>query len=551
MKEVLSIPMGYQIVEKTERLPLETAVAMLESKARRRITKAIRHGDDVEIVRHVWRCPFCGYERSAYAHHLSDLYHIPEQPPSVYDKSRLADWGSRQLSFWEGNPVFECNTPLLRPRGHCKCPGCFRSVSDDQRSRTVELDVTDTSFTLSLPLIDNEPLDVVLQTLDFAAFSLVSPVIETLSFDLAEHQVIWKWIDSAGTTICRSGTAGSFPILLPCTASTVIEDSLAVRRRLKRFFISKFGGRPLPFAFTDLSTFTCALMTMFTGWNSKFYDTLPFREFSYSVENSFSDVLSRLTRSSQALSLVRESSLPKTQAIRQLFFSENQGLLIYIAECEKLWKIVQDEDLLCELLRRDLIVDILLGMHLHTEIGEFLAEFSSVQGKDRLAHVLRHWLHLKPYIKEYASMNEDEQEEARKEWDDPDFLHYPPFPQNKLYWWSTSISVPFSPRHPSTPTDCFIDGYFFRRIRSKHEAVMAGEGTDNWLLRERTSFSSPAFFVYQNQELIAVIEIRFHNVINLCDNDGGEVLDPCFGPAFNKWCDRFDMHYEKPLVEHS
>ena len=60
MEISLQIPSGYQFIEKTQTVDSETACRLLHSRFHRRCTNARLDGNQIQILRHVIRCPHCG-----------------------------------------------------------------------------------------------------------------------------------------------------------------------------------------------------------------------------------------------------------------------------------------------------------------------------------------------------------------------------------------------------------------------------------------------------------------------------------------------------------
>lgn len=390
MKKLLFIPIGYEIREKTDHMPLERAAALLRSRARRRISRAERHPDDVvTVTRHVWRCPFCSFELPAYHRHLKGMYHLSEPPAAVYGPTALDTWASTQESFFEKERIFCSNTPVLRPRGAASCPRCHRMVVDAQGYYIVEVTENKDVFSITVALTEEETKVVEKRN----PHLIISPLIETLTFDLEKHAVSLKWSDSVKGCECSHWSQAT-------VTKYLIENYHVLHRSLKRMLAGKWNGRPLPFHNQELSVNTFALMTCYTGFRRGFYDALPFEDATYRMDSSWQDRLDKLTTVSGALSVLRESTLPAVTSIRYEFLVKNQGLLLYIPECEMIWSWVEG-DVRCfrDLLRKVEVYEALLWMHCRKESIPFMKNFVRCHGYIQLCRMMTSlW-----YVKLYAS----------------------------------------------------------------------------------------------------------------------------------------------------
>ena len=70
---ILTLPLGFQVKEKTEKVDLYSAYEILRSRKQRHITKAERVGDYAILTSHTLKCPYCGRETPSYSYYWNDL----------------------------------------------------------------------------------------------------------------------------------------------------------------------------------------------------------------------------------------------------------------------------------------------------------------------------------------------------------------------------------------------------------------------------------------------------------------------------------------------
>lgn len=112
-----------------------------------------------------------------------------------------------------------------------------------------------------------------------------------------------------------------------------------VNRELKNQFVKIFHGS-LPFRTKELTVEQFLLMTRFIGYDSGFYNALPYAEKGDLIERRFLKPARRLHHAAKVPSIFEKTMLPKIKSIRKLLFC-NPALFFYTEELEQLWKLLK------------------------------------------------------------------------------------------------------------------------------------------------------------------------------------------------------------------
>lgn len=531
MRKLLFLPKGVEIREKTDRMPLEMAANLLRSRSRRRVSTAVRHPDDtVTLTRHVWRCPFCGEERPAYYRNLIRMYRLQNRPPEVYDAAALEEWSSPQIAMFDRESTFKVNVPILRPRGLVQCPSCYRYVQDKGGYHVVEITETNHAFSLIVALSEEDTAQVKKRQPDLP----ITPLMETLTFDVEKHTVTLKWGDGM-----RTYTAPHWS--MATATADLIEQYHVLKHALKRILVGRWHGRPFPFHNQELTTNIFALLTCFTGFDRRFYDSLPFEGASFRLDPSFAKRLEKLTSVSAALLFLRGSDLPYITAMRFHFFIHNQGLLLYIPECEVLWSLMQgDVNTYDDLLSRREIFELLLWMHVHREGVLFLKDYVGRYGPRALMDWMEGFTNAKLYTSRYGRQKTQLWND-RQEWRCRNRKRM--LSHNRFMWWTPSeVSIPLKSEDVLPAPSYLTDGYFFHYVGSRRELLEVDR--ELRICTDCRSTGPCVYAVHRAGYPVALIETKSRREIaSVRGFFGMSVAEPSFRTAFERWCRRFSLAY--------
>ena len=245
---------------------------------------------------------------------------------------------------------------------------------------------------------------------------------------------------------------------------------------------------------------------------------------------SFKEITVRLRTPEGAMQLLKSSSLPYCKSVKRLF-AKKSGLFFYLKECEFLYSLVNDVNLLCTYLKKPFIFHFLSMMHYYDyPVKIFLKDYLNVLGQARFKNT---FLPVDIYIEYaifYGSLSLYVRKKEHHKWCTGDKF----FDCSKILpFRENNISVSF---RSSGKKDMVVDKYRFKHLRTKQECVIAGEKMKNCLVNW-DSYSNPAVIIYKCDKIVAAVEFLNGVLIqaNQCRNESIEP-DSDLCRAIEKWC---------------
>lgn len=543
----LKIPAGYTVKQVNKIYDIDEAVSVLKSRKGRKYISARRLGDDylsAELRKDVWKCPYCNFERST-ASMVNTLLIRKRHPvllnyatPSIIEK-----WGSRQTSMFENDcgMLYLNHAPLIN--GEQICPKCNRTslpslterdvwVNCDENRLEVRAEICSVDELLCIPWIKGKEI-----TIHF-------PIYESIIFDVEAGDVHIELQGADGTAIAKRDIADQSCAWEKGIVYRLIRDNVTVSRPVKRFFAEKFGGK-LPFGKYELVPEKYVIMTGFTGFPENFYNAVPYIKGSYLIDESFDEIVSKLRRAENIPSLFNESELPKCKSVKRIFFN-NTGFFFYLAECEKLWKIIGDVNYFCQLMSDDDIFTVLSTLHQRPRLFDYVSDYSRVKGaRAMIDKICVGWKYSIEYAVDYCSMSEVMKKAVQEKWRKrPGKSRYRFFDHEEYTYHSIEKDVLFSiPMNNNfgKVKDCVIDGFSFSRLRSGNDYLMAGRALDNCLINWNPD-DSPVVIVRHAGVIKAAIEISCGRVKQIQGISNTDIsLVNGLQKAYDKWRERFEL----------
>lgn len=346
------------------------ALHILSLKKIRRITSAENKDGKIHITRHYCTCPLCGKRFSAYAN--SNLTKSPSLSKNIVD---LCD---NQLSLFPEEKIKTIlfNQPM-KIGNTVKCPYCgFEGLISNGRIGCL---ITDNQNQLSVSCN--------LQTIfDIMAMSWLPK--EMLSFDDVHCSETVTFNLQNGTVTaslnCGKKTLCAIPVISSITLGKndpwlQIFSNKRIFREIKRSFIKVYGA--LPFSDKALTIDNLILLTKFVGYHAEFYRDLPLSidDKTTLLPEEFESISDRIHYSDSVPSVFSEINIPKAKSIKRIIFNR-PSILLYEKELERLWKIIDNIDLFCELLNCNTFFAILDYFHLYPGIDPYLIDLRKMKG---------------------------------------------------------------------------------------------------------------------------------------------------------------------------
>ncbi len=549
---LFSIPDGYIIRTQSETMPVERAAAILFTRRRIKYTRACHNPASLEatLYRDVWVCPFCGYEiEPAVKFKREQKGHKPLRR-SLVDRYDIEKWAECQLSFLEEEDekelvINEVPTGIVIQH----CPKCCRAsekaaaerrvqVRDDGQRVEITAQLTAGKELTFMPWSEPDPVKI-----EF-------PASETVCFDFASGRSFIRLMGADKAVFaCREITEET-GVWQTGVTWQLLEANVKVARTVKRMFLARYGDR-LPFSAQELTPDKFVMLTRFVGFERSFYDAIPFMRGSLQVDKSFRGVEESLRNEADAKTLLTASRLPQCRSVRKLF-GANTGLLFYLKECEQLWDVLQDVNLLCRLAERMDLFRVLSLLHQRPCMLRFLADYAAAKGVCTLTeHLARDWSRMVEYGLDYCTMSLDMQEDAKKSWsigEDGIFGENADEETDEYRWREATYSTPMHTPGEAA-VNCTIDGFSFIWLRNRNEYFRAGKELSNCLTHWKPYYA-PVIAVKQAGKYVAAIELR-GSCVQQALSAGNDDLSRVRGlpEAYKKWRRSFGLSVEELSLE--
>ncbi|MCH5170500.1 MAG: hypothetical protein J1F24_04350 [Oscillospiraceae bacterium] len=528
----LRVPCGYQIREKAETLDINLAYEILRTKSQHRYTKAVRNGWDAELSRHVIRCPFCGREVPAYPHFLRFNVKTNTKVPAP----TVADWATLQTSLFDSE---NRTLYIQQPENHNVPYSCRKcGYTSIQSNNTIDILIRQNKQSIYI-LKEIRDLKVIADERPMFSVNIKgeSPIFEGICFNIVTGQTCLMLTDENEKALYVNDITDFFDQADCGIFTELLSKNRVVKRILKRLF-EQHWNTVFPFASNELSLDKFCLMTRFTGFERNFYDAVPYEKNSYEIESTFECIANRLKNPTCAMELLENSALPNVKSIRRLF-SQNAGLLFYIKECEKLFELFKDLNMLCQILSSENVYSLLSMLHIYPGMLTFYYDYCRVKGRKSLCrHLAEHCLFVNEQAIQYCALGTDGQISEQVKWK-----------QKRKYFNKSSCYFPFDIPSFSIPMraapnnipDCSIGCFRFQWLRTMKEYQLAGKQLDNCLSCWQSD-QNPVVVVYRGDKIIAAIEIEGNEILQAFQYHNSYIdKESELAAAIQKWCDKHQL----------
>ncbi len=519
----LKIPLGYEIVQRTKIVDLYTAYEILRSKKQRHITTARRTGYKAELITHYIKCPHCRNKVYAYAHyHNKNAVAYPKK-----SKATIFEWSDVQPSL-ESEPDVELQIQEIKNfSGEYICPEC--GYSSNKSNEYTELNIDYIYGKLLVKKSINNLSELVSLKWLSGTTAIEFPLYEQVVFDF-ESGKTYVQILNENNIICSTAITDSEADFSGDMLIALLSKNSIVKRKIKNC-IEEITGYKMPFTTNELDIDKFANFVRFVGFPKEFYEAIPFWSGTRVIDESFKEITEKLRTPKGAMQNLKSSSLPYCKSVKRLF-AKKSGLFFYLKECEFLYSLVNDVNLLCTYLKKPFIFHFLSMMHYYDyPVKIFLKDYLNVLGQARFKNT---FLPVDIYIEYaifYGSLSLYVRKKEHHKWYTGDKF----FDCSKILSFrrENNISVSF---RGSGEKDMVVDKYRFKHLRTKQECVIAGEKMKNCLVNW-DSYSNPVVIVYKGDKIVAAVEFLNGVLVQAkqCRNKSIEP-DSDLCRAIEKWC---------------
>lgn len=545
----LEIPIGYQFIEKCETVDLYTAYKTLSSRKYCKYTKAVKSGDSVILKKHVIKCPNCGKEIPSY--NLKYYNDILSYSHLRKDRIKVKEWIEKDNVFFldENSNCYGIQQVLINPFKESLyiqepfscvhklfCPKCGIVSEYCEEKAAITVGNTENSVYVFRSINDfNELMDI--KWSKTFEFNGNFPLYEKVLFDFKTGNTFLKLMNSAKEEVCSVDVSCFDNFSKLGMLSSLISKNRLLKRNIKRLF-EKFWKLPLPCSISELSFKKFVLFTKFMNFPNRFYDAVPYTEFSDRLDGSFSYIFEKLHNPEQAMELFNESEFLNKKSVKRIF-KESPGLFFYFKEAEVLFHIIGDVNLFCDLLKSENIFSVLCALHAYPMISEFYSDYCKVKSAKSLCAALKKsLLGVNSCAILYGSMNDFLQKAEQQKWTKKRYI----FKNEYSYIF---LPIPFSvplTNIPENIPDCVICGYTFHSLRNSNDCKSVGKELHNYL-DMRNIDEPPVVAVYKDSAPVASIEIFESEIVTDLGNNNSDIDDTPVCVAIQKWKKKYKFFY--------
>lgn len=531
LKKAMRIPrFGFTIEKRHKIIDRDKAFEILTPAYQSKITFAVLKNDHVVITKHVIVCPWCGKTTPAY-------YSLQVNPQPM-----LNAWLAQQISFFNELPsTLVFNKPIEKM--HCfACPNCHAKSYQSKGFVDVLFTVDKKKIVISRKLELQEWFQIKWGVDNI--HTTECELYETITFHINNGRTFVVLETGRGEKLQIRDISNIKPdIYFDDPIFELINLYKPVNRELKNQFVKIFHGS-LPFRTKELTVEQFLLMTRFVGYDSEFYNALPYAEKGNLIEKRFSKSSVILHNAANVPNIFEKTTLPKVKSIQKLFFG-NPALLFYTKELEQLWEIIEDVNLFRDFIASRNIFLELAFLHKMPYLIHFYAEYKSEVG---IKQLYRHFFRptnrygLYSYISWYYLLSQYDKKMEHQKWHHTEWLeeqHYFVRVENEMgSLFSISIPDRSSDRFRYSGLECRIGRYSFRRLKNSMNFLQADKelkgGLCDWIF-----FQNNVYGIIENGKYVAAVEIKDNLIIQVYTYRNVDISDNHnLKKAFDVWKSR-------------
>ncbi len=234
------------------------------------------------------------------------------------------------------------------------------------------------------------------------------------------------------------------------------------------------------------------------------------------------------------MELLKNSKLPYIKSIKRIFY-ENSGLFFYLRECEIIYSLIKDVNLLFKILSSENIFYILASFHNYPGIIDFCSDYCKIKSINNFCFCIIQYSQelvgtaIRYYsLNEYARIDEQSKWTKNKRYFNSSYYTY-------LYANTNYFSIPLNVISENK-IDCKIGRYKFKFLKNIRECHIAGNLLNN-CLSEWQDYRNHIVIIYKSTIPVAAVEIKGNKILQFYgrSNKGIDKNSVLFD-AYKKWC---------------
>lgn len=316
-----------------------------------------------------------------------------------------------------------------------------------------------------------------------------------------------------------------------------LSENGSLRGELSAAFVQRFGE--LAFACGELKPGRFVELCCFQGWPRKFYDAIPYSLRADGLGVGFKRRARHLRFAAALPALYEEAGLPPVKSIRWAVFHE-PGFAFYLPELALLWRVINNIDLFCCMLRKEWIWDLLAVLVNYAEAAElFMLDYINRRSLNMLMKVLQtHVYELGDYVSCYSALSPAARRFEQKCWG----KHFETFPRSDLLTGGFSL-----PNGDHGLFDGQFGGLYFTAMRSGADLQKAGRELNNCLHEYETD---TIYEVLSYGKPIAAIELRNRKIAQARGHSNANIAEGSeLQKAIMSWALHFGLGWECRLCK--
>ena len=534
----MQIDYGYKVMIRAEKQSRENAKDLFYGNDRFLYNEMLYENGEYTALRQYTVCPVCKSEIEAARVVRKKPVELSGYEMGRFFSSQFRETTGRRLSL-------KINRADLNSEKSVVCPYCRHRIFNSSLKRNIETFVKDGKAYINVQLIGIEELinSAFSFSDDESTYIIPDPALtysEILILDGASGEIIISLEDENGTVLHRAEISDKFD----CAGSSAI-DLIFNNQETKDFikeYLNTFRSSPVPYSTDELGFSETIMLTKYRGFSKSYYNALPFELGTFCPEASFSV----FRNVEEAVSRLNSSEFLKSKNIKKAII-ENQGLLFFIDDLERLYQNINNNCVFAKIIVQPDIF--LLLQHIHNySTDAFFRDFCSTKyGAVNLEHyLLESTADVCECAKDYSLLNLH----YRRQIQNSGFSKY----IDKLEKWIDdepyySIKNTFRYSLPMNTGKCLeyadkINGVTFAPAVSTGELYQAGKVLNNCLVDWEISRNN-IILMKMGTFIVGAVELSkdLEDIVQakLSDNYPMD-SDKELSKAFVAWCKKYDLH---------
>lgn len=536
LTKTLTINDGFRVLEQTHIMDAFYACdVILSTEKQFKYTKAVyeRDKNTVELTRHIWVCPCCGYHMPAYPY-----FHGYEKPAKILTRSKAKEFCGQVKSLLDNEKkTLDLYEPLYE-EGLLSCPQCREMSFNYDTTNKVTIKENKGKITVSYTL---ERVSEILDINWIPEWEVPElPLQEVAVFNLKKGKTYFEIRKPDGELVCvRDVTNVGFTQKRLSKLTYILNTNIYAKKELRKSF-NNMWGIPVPFESEELDLQRFVLLTSYVGYTQKeFFYNIPCEFGELTPHSSFKNDGKKLHRSENCIALMEKSGLPQVRSIKKMMYTYPH-FFFFINELKIMWELLgKNYDLFLNFLSCSIAVPTLVLLRTNPGVIEFFSAFSKVKNPYQLLKLLKFYRETAVrYAVFYLSFSKKKKKDEQKRWGKISGTLLDGYDKliSDSYIDKDFVTLPVHPKL-SEINGQVIDGYSFIWLKTNSQFSKAGNELNNCLGHQR--FDNPVFAIMSHGHYVAAVEVDIDSlsVVQAYIKNNNEIdEDKAVFAVYKKWC---------------